>query len=545
MLKQWIVLVLSTAFLLTACHDPVYNQSQGNVADVKLRQEAQRKRQDINALPPSSLLVKQGPYVDMTPISVAGQPSWLRNHIVIRGDQLPFSYYSRTITNGASKTILTKFQVGLDPSQQVSISYSGTIKGALDLLASKTGFVYSIMGNTVYWQAFVTRTFDIAFMPGGTEYLMGKSSGGGAGGAGGGGGGGGSSGGGGGSSSGSTQNYTTSDMSDSEYTNLSGKLSVWKDMQEAIMQMLSPEGRVTVSQATTTITVRDKPTNVNLIGQYIANINKNLSRQALVKVQILEVQLSNNYNYGINWGIIASAFNKSPFVLSANYGTPIILQQTLSGSTIPIGGISAANNPKSKGGPNGFPSYTILLNALSQQGKTSLVSEPRVVCLNNQVSVIRIVTQEGYAASVQNTSTGAGGTTTAAQNTVTSQITPGSVTTGVTIYILPKIMKDKIYLQVNADLSINNGFQNFTPGQTTNNPTQASIQLPNVTSKHFSQRSLIRSGDTLIMSGFRQMGNEANAMQFMRSQALGGKASQETNTETIILITPIILDEIA
>jgi len=530
MLKQWIVLFLSAAFLLSACHSPVYNQAQGNIADVKLRQEAVRKRQDANAQLDSSLLVKQGPYVDMTPISVTAQPSWLKNHIVIRGDQLPFSYFSRTIANGANKTILTKYQVGLDSAATVSISYSGTVKGALDLLASKTGFVYSVTGSQVYWQAFVTRTFDIAFMPGGTDYLMGKSSSGGGGGSSGGGGGGGSSG-------GSSQNYTTSDMSESEYSSLSGKLSVWKDLEDSIKQMLSPEGKVTVSQATTTIMVRDRPTNVNLIAQYIQNINKNLSRQVLVKVQILEVVLSNNFNFGINWGLIANAFNKSPFTLSANYGTPIILQQTLAGADIPTGGISAA------AGPGGIPSYTVLLNALNQQGKTSLVSEPRVVGLNNQVSVIRIVTSEGYAASVQNTSTGAGGTSTAAQNTVTSQITPGSVTTGITIYVLPKIMKDKIYLQVNADLSINNGFQNFTPGQTSNNPTSASIQLPNITAKHFNQRSLIRSGDSLIMAGFRQVGNNANAMQFLNSQALGGKASREASTETIILITPIILDD--
>jgi type IVB pilus formation R64 PilN family outer membrane protein len=533
MLKHWIALILSSAVMLVACHSPVYNQAQGNIADVKLRQEALRKKQDADARGPAPLLVRQGAYVDMTPISVSGQPSWLRNHIVIRGDQLPFSYYSRTIAAGADKNILTKFQVGLDPAQTVSISYSGTVKGALDLLASKSGYVYSVMGNVVYWQAFVTRTFDVAFMPGATDYLLGKASGG-AGTTG-------SSGGG--SSSAGAASYSTADNSASEYSSISAKLSVWEDIEASIKQMLSPDGRVTVSQATTTIIVRDRPTNVNLVAQYMVNINKNLSRQALVKVQILEVSLSNNFNFGINWGLIARAFNKTPFVLNGNYGTPIILQQTLAGAAIPTGGLNAAANPAIDGGPGGIPSYTVLLNALNQQGKTSLVSEPRVVCMNNQVSVIRIVTQEGYAASVQNTSTGGGGTTTAAQNTVTSQITPGSVTTGVTIYLLPKIMRDRIYLQVTADLSINNGFQNFSPGQTTNNPTQASIQLPNITAKHFSQRSMIRSGDTLIMAGFRQLGNRANAMQFLRSQALGGKASQETNTETIILITPIVLDD--
>src|SRR5205823_3858044 len=105
---------------------------------------------------------------------------------------------------------------------------------------------------------------------------------------------------------------------------------------------------------------------------------------------------------------------------------------------------------------NQIPSWTILFNALSQQGKTSVVSEPRVVCLNNQVAVVRIVQQNGYVASIQNTSLagstgGSGGTTNV--GTVTSQVTPGTVITGLTLYILPKIMQDKIYMQVNADLS--------------------------------------------------------------------------------------------
>jgi len=536
MLKQWIVLFISTAFMLAACHSPVYNQAQGNVADVKIKIHRAIKKSDVDAQQGPSLLVQQGAYVDRTPINLSRHPAWLENHIVIRGDQLPFSYYSRTIASGANSTILTKYQVGLDPSAVASMSYSGTVKGALDLLASKTGYVYSVNGSQIYWQAFITRTFDVAFMPGGTDYMVGTgtgsgetsvSSSSGIGGAG--------------SSSSSTSSYNTGDSSGSEYSSISAKLSVWKDLELAVRQMLSPEGNVTVSQATTTLTVRDKPTNVALVDQYIHNINKNLSRQVLIRVQILEVDLSNNFNYGINWGLIAKAFNKTPFTISGTYGTPIILSQgTLAGGVIPTLGLNANANPAGAGGPNGVPSYTVLLNALNQQGKTSLVSEPRVICLNNQVSAIRIVTQQGYAASIQNTS-GTGGTGTVAQNTVTSQITPGSVITGLTMYLLPKIMKDRIYLQVNADISVNNGFSSFGP--TVNNVTQAQIQLPNITSKHFNQRSVIRSGDSLIMSGFRQYGNQANAMQFLNSQALGGKASQETSVETIILITPIILDD--
>jgi MSHA biogenesis protein MshL len=408
------------------------------------------------------------------------------------------------------------------------MSYSGSIKGALDLLASKTGYVYSIHGNSIYWQAYVTKTYDIAFMPGGTDYLMGKSSGGAAGGS--------TS-----SSGGVTQSFaTTSDSSESEYSSLSGKLSVWTDLEATIKQMLSPEGKVTVSQATTSVTVNDRPSVVKLIGQYISNLNHNMSKQVLIKVQILEVELENAYNLGLDWQIIANAFHNSPFVINGNYGTPISISNVFS-SQKGIGALPAPLYPQigTVGQGNGIiPSWTILFNALSQQGKTSIVTEPRVVCLNNQVSVIRIVESEGYVASIENTSTGGGGTATAAQNTVTSQITPGTVVTGLTLYILPKIMNKNIYMQVNADMSVNKGIKNFSTGSGQNTST---IQLPNISVKHFNQRSVIKSGDSLIMSGFRQVENQSNANQFLQSQALGGKGSQQRNTETIILITPILL----
>lgn len=541
MLKRWIVLCLTIVFALTACNSPVYNQTEGNVADVVIKTKKARKKFDDTGKPDPALLVKQGLYVDTTPISLARQPSWLTNHVIIRGDQLPFSYYSRTIGSGAGNNVLTKYQTGLDSSVSVTLNYSGSIKGALDLLATKTGYVYSVRGNTIYWQAFITRTYDIAFMPGGTDYLMGKSSSGGstantgtnaspAG--------------------GTVANYVSSDSSDSEYSNLKGTLSIWKDLDSTIKQLLSVDGKVMVSESTTSVTVRDRPTNVELVGQYVTNLNRNLSKQVLVKVQVLDISLQNSYDFGVNWQLLAKAFNKSPFAVNMNYGTPISITSlspqgtNFAGAAIstPQLGIDQSQNPKDNGGPGGLPSYTILLNALNQQGKTSVVSEPRVLCLNNQVSVIRIVQSQGYVASIQNTTlTGTSGTTVNNNsNTVTSQITPGSVITGLTLYILPKILKDNIYLQVNADLSTNNGFTLF--GASSLSTTTNAVQLPNVTSKHFNQRSMIKSGDTLILSGFRQVTNSANAMQFLNSQALGGKGSQQLNVETIVLITPIILN---
>jgi type II secretory pathway component GspD/PulD (secretin) len=109
------------------------------------------------------------------------------------------------------------------------------------------------------------------------------------------------------------------------------------------------------------------------------------------------------------------------------------------------------------------------------------------------------------------------------------------VITGLTLYILPKIMQDRIYLSVNADISTNNGFGSF-------GPTDNQIQLPNITEKHFNQRSMIKSGDSLILAGFKQVTNRAGANQFLTSQSLGGTAAEQVNLETVVLITPIILN---
>lgn len=529
MLKHLAVLFLVLTVALTGCQPPaLYHQTEGNVADVTLRTREARLQSDAAARPVPTLVVNQGLYVDKTPVSLERQPSWLRNRIVIRGDQLPFSYYSRTIATVRGRNVLTHYQVGLDESPKVSINYSGDVKGAMDLLAAKTGYVYSVNGNDIYWQSFITRTFDVAFMPGSSDYMMGKAAGAG-----------GSTGmSGGGTGAGSMITAITDDSAAAQYSNLKGKLSVWDDLKTTIRELLSPDGKVMVSEATTTVTVRDKPTNVDLVAKFIDNLNNNLSKQVLVKVQILSITLNSDYNFGINWNIVQQAFGGSNYQLVANQATPFTI------TPLSPGGITQAGLATQAGRTTGF---TTLINALKEQGKVSIVTEPRVVCLNNQVSAIRLVNVEGYLASVQNVSNvGSASGTGSSSNFITSQLTPGSLTTGLTLYVLPKIMGDKVYLQVNADLSNKvsiTAVSSATGGEPpkTGNQPGSTIQIPSTTQKQFNQRAVIVSGGTLILSGFRQVANQSGATQLMDQQSLGSQAAVQSNAETIVLITPIIL----
>ncbi len=523
--KQSIVLCLATLFVVTGCSvPPLYTQTQENVAEVAQRSKDAFVKSDnsANTLPP--LVINQGLYVDQTPISLSREPSWMRNHIVIRGDNMPFSYYSRTIVSNMGRNILTRYQGGLDDKVTLSINYSGTVKGAMDLLASKAGYVYTVNNSNVYWQAFITKTYDIAFMPGSADYTLGDASS--------------TSGGSGGGSAGGSSSGGLSGLGSS--SSLKGTISVWKDLETTIQSLLSADGKVIVSQSTTTVTVRDRPMNISLVSQYIHNLNKNLSKQVLVKVQIYEVTLNSAFNYGIDWSVVKRGFLGTNFTLNGDYGTPI--------SVTPIAGSATALSRGSftlPAPPGGYPQLgvvnadqthitgvNLLVSALQQQGKVSVVSEPRVVALNNQVSVISIVNKQAYAASVSSSTIGGG----VGSTTVTAQITPGTLVTGLILYILPKILGDKVYLQVSADLSSQVGtITSFTSGG-------SSIQVPQTTEKEFNQRSVIGSNDTLILSGFRQVSNTANAAQLFDSQALGGRGASQTNSETVVLITPIILN---
>lgn len=543
--KRILLLCLSTMFVLSGCFTspPLYNQTTGNVADITQRMNDEHTREQAYGAKAPPLVVDQGLYVDRTPISLMREPAWMRSHIVMRGDQLPFSYYSRTITGDSNTaSLLTHYQVGLDQSIIVSMNYSGSVKGALDLLAAKSGYVYTVNGTTIYWQAFITKTFDIAFMPGTADYTLGDSSStSGSGGSSGGGGGGG------GSSGGSSGGSTTGGLSGlSSNSSLKGTLSIWQDLNDTIKNLLSPEGKVFVSQSTTSVTVRDRPSNITLIERYIKNLNKSLSRQVLVKIQIYEIQLSSAFNFGINWEIIKRGFMGTNFTLNANYGTPVSI--TPLSTTTPYGANSKFFTVPAQGGlpsinaqqadPNHITGVNIFVSALEQQGRVSIVSEPRVVCLNNQVSVINIVNKQGYAASVSSTAlaggSGSGG------SSVTSSITPGTVVTGLILYVLPKIMNDKVYLQVSADLSSLVEIVPFTSGATGTSP--ASIQIPETNEREFNQRSMLTSGSTMILSGFKNVQNQTGAMQLFGAQALGGKAAQQSNDELVVLITPIILN---
>jgi len=506
-----VTIIFVIMFSLTGCIESERAFIHSNKTVDMTRKNIQNHQVQSAASP--TVVTNHGFYADATPIDIASNPAWLNNKISFQAQNLPFSFVLKRILRDSDAVI--GYQSGVQSDKPVSMSYDGSIRGALDSLAVKTNYAYTIDGKQVNWSNFITKTFDISFMPGSSDYMVGQSQ------------------------TGRTAAATTrgnittvvGEMNDEQYSSLKGTLSVWNDLKETLNNLKSKDGTVNVSESTTTVLAHDHPSNVHAITRYIRELNKEMSRQVELKVKILEVDLDKSHQYGIDWNLVARALH-TDFTIGGSIFDGI---QTRLGS--------GEFNPISI--RIGEENDNVLINALSTMGKVSLVTEPSVITLNNQVAQIRITTDTSYLAQSE---------TSIEDQTVTTSMTPGVVTSGFMLYILPKVKDNRIYLQVSSivsklrSLDTINNFGNINAKvdpHKIRGKDIVTIQIPTLAEKRFNMRSLVNNGATLVIGGFKQVEDIAAETQAFDIPYSGGKGSSHHNVETIVLITPTIIENIA
>ena len=520
-----IVTLVISVVTLSGCGTPqTYAESESHTLAVKNNiHEANQHQKD--ASPP--VVVKDDYYIDHEKVSLKRAPTWLNNRITIRGDNLPFQFYASKILKGTPEFV--HYDHSVNKNENVSMNYSGSVKGAMNSLAAKSGYAYEVEDDRVNWSDFMTKTFNIAFMPGSAKYLIGREKGeqdmmGTSGSSGGGGGGGGGT---------DQTTYVGGDINGKQFSNLQGDLSVWKDISSTIKGMLSPDGNMTVAESTTSVTVYDHPQNIRQIEKYVTHLNEELSRQVLLQVKVLEIQLNKQFNYGVDWNLV-----EGNLVIAGNNASPVnftpLGNTTATAAGYGLVSTSRLSNAATFGlsAPYTNPAEAVV-QAIAQQGTLNVVTEPSVVTLNNQLATISITTQTGYLASSAVTF-GSSSSADTGSDLGQNELTPGEAITGFTMYILPKIKEGKVYLQITSNLSDLTSIQNISSGQ-------QFIQVPNIDSKQFNVRSVVPSRDTLVIAGFKETGDQTGTSNFFFTDLLGGKGATQSNTEVIILITPIIL----
>jgi type IVB pilus formation R64 PilN family outer membrane protein len=399
-------------------------------------------------------------------------------------------------------------------ARPVRIIYSGgTLRGLLDAASARFGVYWKYNEGAILFFHTDTRVFQVSALPGDskldTTVVSGSSNTGGISGSSGGGGGTG------GGSSGSASGAPSVSLDNTTNTNMNAQLSVYGGLQAAIRSMLSPAGSVVPSPATGSISVTDTPDVLDRVGSFIDQQNRVLSRQILVNVTVLSVTLSAEDSYGINWGAVYQAL-----------GTQFDIKNTFAGAA--TGGTTfaaAVITPSSRASGT-----TAMITALSQQGRVRRKTSASVTTLNDQPVPVQVATQQSYLAQVSTTNTVNVGSQTA--------ITPGTFSTGFNLTLLPHILDDgSVMMQFYTNISSLKSLVTVPAGN-------ASIQVPTIDSRNFLQRVSIKSGQTLVISGYEGIVDDGQQQGVGTPHNIlfgGGYDAQRAREVIVILLTPVTM----
>lgn len=195
-----------------------------------------------------------------------------------------------------------------------------------------------------------------------------------------------------------------------------------KDATEAVKDMISERGKARYDERTNVLIVTDIPTNIYKISQIVKKLDKKIP-QVLIETKIIETELGDDENLGIDWSLKISAIGASrpttfPFnAMMAPFGHAQSLkgyfpksQSQTTTSQSPSGGAAAnttlftstdfpvaneavfpfAQASNFTFGTLDFTQFSAVLELLKQRRNTNILSNPKIATLNNKPASITV-----------------------------------------------------------------------------------------------------------------------------------------------------------
>lgn len=412
------------------------------------------------------------------------------------------------------------------PKNMILPNYEGKLSGFLDQVAARFNLWWRYQNNEIVFYQMETRIFTFYALP--TTSNLSATIGG--------------------TSSGGDGGNTSTNLDSSIETNF------WEEVESTVTAMIPENAQITSSKTNGTITVTASPYTLQRVAQYVRSMNDKLSRQVAISVKVLQVTLSDEEQIGLNLNLVTSALSKrigfdiaTTTALTAASGstdslTMGLVQPDASGNwntdqSSPWNKLwkqnyvlkettNAAGQTVYEWVPNTDSPYSAtsaVIDAISKQGATSLVTSATVTTLNNKVAPVQVSTETSYIASTEMT----------VQDGITT-ITPttSTVNAGFTMEVLPRILDHgRLLLMFTMTITELTNMETVTTGS-------SMTQLPTVETRGFVQEVAMVSGSTLILSGFEkvQSSNE-------RTKGVTGmrKKSDKDRNVLVVLLTPQVL----
>jgi MSHA biogenesis protein MshL len=356
------------------------------------------------------------------------------------------------------------------------------------------------------------------------------------------------------SSGGSSSTANTAGAASSQPENsrvsTTSKSDFWGELTGAIKSLVGTgEGRsVVASPQAGILAVRAMPEELRQVDKFLKATQASVERQVMLEAKVVEVELRDGYQSGVNWG----AFNSdgTTQVAAGVIGSGVTSTNAFVQGTTTINGAVAFPSVATGGGLFGLALATsqfgAVLGFLETQGDVQTLSSPRVATLNNQKAVLKVGTDEFFVTNVSGGTNSSSGTSSSTTTSTLPTVTLTPFFSGISLDVTPQIDDG-----VNVTLHVHPSLTTVTEkSKQIDLGSAGNFKLPLASSAVNETDTLVRiqDGSIVAIGGLMQLESSRNASGIPGTTSMpglgalfGNRATQGRKKEVIVLIKPTII----
>lgn len=351
-----------------------------------------------------------------------------------------------------------------------------------------------------------------------------------------------------GSESGTSQTSTAFENSKISTTSQS---DFWAELSVALKAIVGDkEGhKVVISPQSGVIVIRAMPGELSQVEAFLKASQISLERQVILEAKIIEVELSNSFQSGINWAAFKNSSSSQLSIGSVSPNVTLSTTGTLNGTSISgTPGTSLGNASDAAGAMFGLVfrtgNFAAILNFLEEQGTVNVLSSPRIATVNNQKAVLKVGTDDFFVTNVSST------TTTGTSTTTTPNVTLRPFFSGISLDVTPQIDENSVItLHIHPSVSkVTAVTQQLDLG------SLGTLKLPLASSAISETDSVVRAedGQIIALGGLIRQGSVDNTSQIpmlgnlpVIGSLFRQKGQDVKKRELVILLRPTVIQSSA
>lgn len=233
------------------------------------------------------------------------------------------------------------------------------------------------------------------------------------------------------------------------------------------------------------------------VQEFLDKVLSSVRRQVLIEATIVEVQLNDGFQAGIDWSRLGNPGASSGFTFGQRFqgGDDTFVPGGLQTRSVGTGLVAGYFNPASS-----FGNIAASIRLLKQFGDTKVLSSPKLMVLNNQTAVLKVVDNLVYFTVQSQISQSASGV--AGTNLQSVTTTPNTVPVGIVMSVTPQINDTG-----NVNINVRPTISSLIGYVADPNPQLVGIDykgIPEIQVREMESMLQIESGNTAVLGGLMQ-----------------------------------------